>query len=267
MKKLLIAACVCSIASFAAAESQAQTQQIRITVTNNSTTEGVAITPLWLGFHDNSFDTFEVGGTATAGLEEIAELGSAGGLDGEFNAVGGRVSTVLGSPDGPPPIQAGESVTSGIFGIDTAENQYLSYASMILPSSDFFVANDNAFDISSIFGTNDSISFNIGQTVWNAGTEVDDFATSPGNPLFGIPGGDGAAGEDENGVISAVTGDPYANFLNRPDGFDFSPFNFNDTNLYPNGVATVTITAVPEPTSLGIIGLGLGGLFLRRRRS
>lgn len=271
MKKLLIAACVCSIAAFAAVESQAQTQLLRVTVTSNTPagTNGAAITPLWLGFHNNSFDTFDVGGTATPGLEELAETGMAGVLDGEFNAIGGRVSTVVGSPSGPPPIQPGESVTSGIFGIDTSQNQFLSYASMVLPSSDYFVGNDNAIDISSIFGNGGSISFNVGQTVWNAGTEVDDFATSPGNPLFGIPAGDGGTGvgADEGGVIGAVTGDPYAGFLNSPDNFDFGPLNFNDTNLYPNGIATVTITAVPEPTSIGIIALGLGGLFLRRRRS
>lgn len=265
MKKLFIAVCVFSAATLIAAESEAQTQQVRVEVTSNSPTGGAAITPLWVGFHNGSFDTFNVGATASAGLEEIAESGSAAGLASELGMADGRMGGVLASPTGPPPIQPGETV-SGIFDLDSTNNQFLSYAAMVLPSSDFFVGNDNAIDLASVF-SGGTVTFDIGGTVWDAGTEVDDFATSPGNPLFGIPAGDGAAGADQGGTISAVTGDPYAGFLNTPAGVDFGPLNFNDAALYPNGIATVTITAVPEPTSLGIIGLGLGGLFLRRRRS
>lgn len=268
MKKLFTAVCIFSIAAFAAVESQAQTQQVRVTVTSNAPAGGNAITPLWVGFHDGGFDLFDVGSTASAGLEEIAETGSAATLAAEFGVVGSRLGGQIGSPTGPPPIQPGESVTSGIFDLDATENQFFSYASMVLPSSDYFIGNGNptARDLSSIFGGG-SISFNIGGTVWDAGTEVNDFATSPGNGLFGIDAGDGAAGVAEDGTIAEVTGDPYANFLNTPAGFDFSALNFNDGGQYPNGLATVTITAVPEPTSLGLISLGLCGFFARRRRS
>lgn len=273
MKKLFIAACVLFAAAFVAGESQAQ-QTIRVEVTNNAPTDGVAITPLWLGFHDGSFDVFDSGVAASAGLQEIAESGSPAGLGAEFTAaVPSGVEGAIASPTGPPPIQAGETV-SAIFNIDPGSNQFVSYASMILPSSDYFIANGSptGFDLSSIFGTTNSLSFDIGGTVWDAGTEINDFDTSPGNGLFpalGLPagaGGDGV-GARENGVITEVTGDPYTGFLNTPAGADFGPLNFNDAALYPNGVATVTFTAVPEPTSLGFVALGLGGLFLRRRRS
>jgi hypothetical protein len=270
MKKLFIAACIFSIAAFAATESQAQNQGIRVEVTSNAPAGGVAITPLWVGFHDGSFDVFDAGATASAGLEEVAESGSTAGISGEFLAAfGSGVDVTLGSPDGPPPIQPGETVTSAVFNIDRTDNQFFSYASMILPSSDYFIANGapTAFDLSSIFGTQNSISFDLGGTVWDAGTEVNDFATSPGNPLFGIPAGDGALGEVEGGTIAAVTSDPYSGFLNQPTGVDFGPLDFTDAGQYPNGIVTVTFTAVPEPTSLGILSLGLGGLFLRRRRS
>ena len=272
MKKFLTALCVLSVAAFAVAESQAQTQQFRIEVTSNAPAGGNAITPVWFGFHDGSFDVFDSGSAVSAGLEELAETGMPPMLSSEFGAATTNgVDVVVGSPTGPPPIQPGESATSAIFSLDASDNQFLSYASMLLPSNDYFLANDNPtqVDLSSIFGGG-SISFNVGESIYDAGTEIDDFATAPGNPLFGIPAGDGGSGvgADQNGVASLITSTtPYANFLNSPPGFDFSQLNFNNTDLYPNGLATVTITAVPEPSSLGFMMLGLGGLFLRRRRS
>jgi len=240
-----------------------------------------------------SFDSYNGGLASQPGLERIAEDGDVSQISADFlsnltyidssgnsatvasSQTGGRQDGVLVGDQGgtsPPPIQPGESVTSSIFNIDATDNQFFSYAAMVLPSSDYYVANGNptAFDLSSIFGGG-SISFDIGTagTVNDAGTEVNDFATSPGNPLFGIPAGQSAADEGvaEGGVNANVLGDPYAGFLNVPTGVDFGPLNFNDTALYGNGIATVTITAVPEPGSLGFLALGLGGLFLRRRRS
>ncbi|QEG24288.1 spondin domain-containing protein [Mariniblastus fucicola] len=267
MKKSIIGICVIMLATVVAAPTQAQTQRVRVEVSSNAPTGGVAITPLWVGFHDGSFDVFDAGSTASAGLEEIAETGSAAGLAADFGMTAGGVGGSLGSPTGPPPIQPGETV-SGIFDLDSTDNQFFSYAAMVLPSSDFFVANGDptSIDLASIFGTSGSISFDIGTTVWDAGTEVNDFATAPGNPLFGIPEGDGAAGAAEGGLIAEVTGDPYSGFLNTPAGFDFGPLSFNDGALYSGGIATVTITAVPEPGSFGVLAMGLGGLFLRRRR-
>ncbi len=270
MKKLFFAVIIAGVAVISVSQAQAQTQRVRVDVSSNAPAGGVAITPLWVGFHNGGFDSYDPGTTASAGIEQIAESGSAAALDAEFGTASGRMSGSLGSPTGPPPIQPGESV-SGIFDLDSTDNQFFSYASMVLPSSDYFIANGNptAFDLSSIFSGGGPISFDIGLAgmINDAGTEVNDFATSPGNPLFGLPAGDGGAGADEGGVISLVAGDPYAGFLNSPAGFDFTQLNFNDDTLYSRGIATITITAVPEPTSLGLIGLGLGGLFLRRRRS
>lgn len=289
MKKLLFAVCAFALA---VPQANAQTQQVRVTVTSNAPDNGVALTPLWFGFHDGSFDSYNGGLSSQPGLERIAEDGDVGQISSDFlsnltyidNSTGTAASATVassqtvGRQDGvlvadaggsPPPIQPGESVTSAIFNLDASYNNYFSYASMVLPSNDFYVANGNPFahGLGDVFAGG-SVSFNIGVagTVNDAGTEINDFANSPGNPLFGIPEGQTVAdqGDPENGVNANVIGDPFANFLNVPSDVDFGPLNFNN---YSNGIATVTITAVPEPGSIGFVALGLGGLFLRRRRS
>ena len=54
-----------------------QAATLKITVTNLGVSGGLTITPVFAAFHNGSFDTFNVGDAASAGLEEIAETGSA----------------------------------------------------------------------------------------------------------------------------------------------------------------------------------------------
>lgn len=284
---------------------QAQ-QQVRVTVTSNAPTGGVALTPVWVGFHDGSFDSYNNGLSSQAGLERLAEDGNFGDvatlgtLAGDFAAnltyvdnsgaaptsatvgssqVGTRVQGAIGTfAGGPPPIQPNESA-SAVFNLATdGSNDLFSYASMILPSNDYYVANGDPFawNISSVLAGGGPLSFVIGGNAVNdAGTEVNDFTTAaPGGPnlpgLFpgvGLPNGQSGpdTGADQNGVNTNVT-DPFANFLNAA-GVDTSQFDFTNTTLYDNGIATVTITAVPEPSSLALIALGVGGFAARRRRN
>lgn len=252
------------------ATSMASATTLQVTITNNSMPGGVYLTPVWVGFHDGSFDSYDAGAAASAGIEAVAEDGNIMPLSNEFSATAGGVQGAVGGA----PIAPGQTVTLTIDVANDGSNNYFSYASMVLPSSDYFVANGNplAHSIASVLnGSSSELSFNIGTagTVNDAGTEVNDFATTAGNGLFGIPGGQGGPnqGVDENGVITTVMGDPYAAFLNLP-GQDLSIFDFNDPSWYPNGIATVTITAVPVPAALPLFAGALGVLgFIRRRRS
>jgi len=259
-----------------------QAQQVQVSVTNNAPANGIALTPFWFGFHDGTFDTFNIGSAVTAGLESLAEDGAVGTLSAEFNAaaVGGVDSNIGGGnalpflgAGGPRPILGGES-TSAVFNVGS--NNFLSYASMVLISNDFFVGNDSALDISSVLAGGGPITINVG-SVYDAGTEDNDFATSAANgaPFFGLGGGQSGPNEGatENGVVTLVspTGDPFAGFANSallgPDGVP-ATFNFNDPAQYTSGIATITISAVavPEPGSLTLLAAFAGCGILRRRR-
>ncbi len=244
---------------------------IPITITNNAPIGSVYLTPVWLGLHDGSFDSYDNGAEASAGIEAIAEDGNPGPLSDLFDAAG-RVQGVAGGA----PIAPGQTVTLTLDVANDGSNNYLSYASMVLPSNDYFVANGDplAHSIESVLNGNATeLSFNIGVpgSINDAGTEINDFLTSAGNGLFGFPGGQGGPnqGADENGVITNVTGnDPFVDFLNLPPGFNASLFNFND-DFWLDGIATVTVPAVPVPAALPLFAgaLSLFGLMRRRVRA
>ncbi len=279
-------------------QSAVASQLVEVTITNIAPTDGTAITPVWVGFHDGSFDSYNGGLTSQPGLERLAEDGNTMQISEDFannltyvsggmstttasSQTGTRVQDTIGSMAGPPPLQPGESETR-IFDIAVdGTNRYFSYASMILPSNDFFLANGNplAHDLSSLYDGQGSVSFTIGLpgTVNDAGTEAEDFYTAAPdlgglNALFpnaGFAAPAGQSGPDEgpadpNNLIRNVVGDPYAGFANI-GGANLSGLDFNQ---FSNGIATITITAIPEPTSLALVGLGIVGLCgtVRRRR-
>ena len=257
---------------------------LEVTVTNNAPEGGTHFTPVWFGFHDGSFDSYDGGTASSFELERLAEDGNSTFLADTF-AVGGtligggsqngadRVQGSLGSG----PIAPGQSASQTVIVNGDGANQFFSYASMILPSSDYYIANGNpfAFDVSDIIANGGEISFDVFQ-VNDAGTEVNDFATSAGNALLAtLDLGAGQNGPDqgvsENGVNNNVLA-AYAGFLNTPVDADIDPnfanLKFTDRGIYNRGVASFTIRAVsiPEPSCFTALS-ALGMCVLRRRRN
>lgn len=170
----------------------AQNPSVVVTIENVSPYSGNFLTPVWVGMHDGSFDSYNGGEPASNlpiqgsdSLERLAEDGNTGPLSDDFaivdpNGVQGTIAS-----NGPiPPLAPGQTV-SRLFEVDPSNNRYFSYVSMLIPSNDAFIANGSAtahplFDESGNFvGTPFIVA---GDEANDAGTEVNDEA--PANTAF-----------------------------------------------------------------------------------
>ncbi|MEE4175842.1 MAG: spondin domain-containing protein [Xanthomonadales bacterium] len=151
---------------------------VRVSVRNTAPPEGIYLTPVWLGYHDGSFDLFNEGDLASLGLERMAEDGDFGALRMDFETNGSGQDQVVLNPagfPGAPLFDPGFSSTEVVI-LDPAEDRYLSFTAMILPSNDAFIGNEDAtayplFDESGTFTGPLTVRV-FGDQVWDAGTEA-----------------------------------------------------------------------------------------------
>ena len=178
------------------------TQNLSISVENLAPQSGTSLTPVWAGFHNGNFDTFDPGAVATEGLERIAEDGNTAVISNEFNTSGfGDVDTVVGGAPIAPGATARQTVT-----VDSSQGRYFNYAAMVLPSNDTFIANSNplAFEIFDAQGNFVGAEFTVGgDRAYDAGTEVND-ELPENTAFFGQQTPD--TGVEENGVVTLATG-------------------------------------------------------------
>ena len=140
-----------------------------------------------------------------------------------------------------------ESFTVTLNGTPEA-NRYLSYASMLFPTNDGFIGNDNPqaieiFDESGNFiGANFIVT---GEQTWDAGTEVND--ELPESLLYTWEAF--GNGTEQNGTIESHPG------FFEPGAGGVLDFEFNDNLVAANAdftvpnypIARITVTAVEEP--------------------
>ena len=178
--------------------------QLTISVENLAPQNGTSLTPFWFGLHNGSFDTYDRGRPASLGLEQVAEDGNNAGITQEFEQAG--FGTVQGTV-GAAPIAPGETVEF-VVTVDAHDptSRYFNYASMILPSNDFFVANGNelAHEVFDEDGDFLGADFTVlGSAVLDAGTEVNDELPET-TAFFGQSAPN--TGTTENGVILSAEG-------------------------------------------------------------
>lgn len=219
----------------------------------------LSLAPSWGQFSSSANPVISGGVMASAGIESLAEDGGTGTLIGER---GGQ--QLFG------PTFAGNT-NSTIINVGSGDN-WFNFAAMLLPSNDFFIATGGVvspLDISSLLdGSATSLTLEFTR-FYDAGTEVEDFATIANPPpvqgITGITSGQTGPdqGADQNGLISLVGegSNPFESFLNQPNSALVA-------GLDPRGqtLATITLSAVPEPSSTLLGGIGALLLGLRRRR-
>ncbi|MEL6892386.1 MAG: spondin domain-containing protein [Actinomycetota bacterium] len=152
--------------------SSNDTVAVRVTITNLAPDGGTIQTPVWAALHDGGFDVYNRDEPASPGLERLAEDGNTGPISEEFAMSGAGTDTTVFGAGGP--IFPGESA-SHLF-VVSGEEAYFSYASMVIPSNDAFVANGDPL-AHQIFEDGELVtsSFTVtGAEVLDAGTEVND---------------------------------------------------------------------------------------------
>jgi hypothetical protein len=240
------------------AAASAQPVDVTVIIESLAPDRGTFQTPFWVGFHGGDFDTYDGGSAASPQLERLAEDGTTDPISALF-AAAGRVDGVITS-DGPEPPFAPGSTGRMQFSLDPSQNQYFSYASMVIPSNDAFVANGNpqAHRIFDAAGNFIPTSFVIlGANVLDAGTELNTEIPEH-TAFFGQMVPD--TGDPEGGVVHAHLG-----FMPGGSGGILDDPMFSAADFTAAGYEVVRVTIIPAPGGLAIGGLGLLTLARRRR--
>ncbi len=237
--------------AFAASNAHAEPMRVTVKIENVAPMQATFQTPVWLGLHDgNAFDIYNTGSPANTlpiagsrAFESICEDGSTALISENFSALqtAGRQTTLAG-PNGP--IAPGD-VAEFSFEVESTDQntRYLSYASMVLPSNDFCIANGNPkahpmFDENGNFIAQSF--FVTGTEVLDAGTEVNDESTE-NTAFFGQAAPD--TGIDENGNVRPTM----TSFDPDLTGGVLSDERFAEGNFLQNGYSTLKFTFSAEP--------------------
>ncbi|MEM9381733.1 MAG: spondin domain-containing protein [Planctomycetota bacterium] len=233
-----------SLLSLAAVLSTAAAAQDRIAVSveNLAPRQGTFQTPVWIGVHDGTFDMYDSGQPASGpnsplgdnSLETLAEDGGTGPIAANFLGSGtGTVETTVFGPNGP--IAPGDRAYASLLVDPLAQtSRYFSYASMVLPSNDAFVANGNPLAHMVYDGAGNFVFADfIDNGVLDAGTEVND--ELPMNTAFfgqTMPN----TGVPENGVVM-----PHLGFNPRGSGGILDDFRYSNGDFTLPGYSPVMV--------------------------
>jgi PEP-CTERM motif len=234
---------------------------ISITVTNDQPAGGFALAPVWFGVQNGSFNVFSQGSSASSQIATLAQFGNTAPLASLF--AGNGPETTLKSGGSLIQFLPGQSNSTTLNVSNPTVDRYLSYAGMVVPSNDFFQGNATPLQI---FNSNGSfvgpITIKVyGSNVWDSDTEQQSNSVA----LTFIQGQTPGSGTQftNGGITPFLTEVNSAAFLQSivglttVAGYQISHvFSANDL------VATINISAVPEPSSVVLLGLGVAGMLV-----
>ena len=195
----------------------------------------------------------------------LAEFGNTAPLASLF--AGNGPETTLTSGGMLPQFLPGQSTSTILNVSNPSVDQFLSFAGMVVPSNDFFMGNATPLQIFNSSGSFvGPITIKVyGFDVWDSDTEQ--HSTSVG--LTFIQGQTPGSGmQISDGTITPFLAEPNsANFLQSIEGLTTAA-GYPITHVFSADdlIATIQISAVPEPSSLLLLGLGLGGVLVAGRR-
>ncbi|MEM9344867.1 MAG: spondin domain-containing protein [Pseudomonadota bacterium] len=241
--------------------SAANALTLKVEIENLQNPNGLSLTPFLSVFHDGGYDLFDVGGSASAGLEAIAEEGNTSVETAQINNDGSAVAVnTIASPDGPPVFLPGQSASLR-FDVGDVVNLFFSYASMVIPSNDLFVGNSNPTARQVITdGVFNALTFDIGiDRIYDGGTEENNNLGAAFNPN----GGTATDTDNPIALLSALGQDVTTLLGGQPT---LAGFVVDGGAINPE-LARISISVVPVPAALplGLSAFALLGLVARRR--
>lgn len=230
--------------------------QVKVTVENLAPANSIRFAPLRVGFGNGTFDAFDIGGVASPAIVSIAEGGSGSAWFPAFAAA--EPGAVLGTAAGA--LLPGQS-DSNTFTVDPTANPFFTFASMVVPSNDFFVGNDDPMGYRLFDGAGNLLIASITQRsrdIWDAGSEIHD-------PAAAAFVGDNGLRADQNSVVAFNFAEFAAyNGLTTAAGYVFDSQLAANTDVYR---ISFEVAAVPEPQTYALMALGLAVVGWMGRRT
>jgi hypothetical protein len=246
-----------------ASAAHAQMRTVTVTVTNLAAANSISFAPTHLGFHRGAFDAFNIGAVAAPGIVSIAEGGAGGQWQADFAAADPTATRgTIGMP-----LLPGQS-RSMSFIVNAGLNRFFTFASMVIPSNDFFIGNDNPMQYRLFDDAGNLLINSITQTasqIWDAGSE----AFSIANAAF-LVNGTNSQRTPQNGVVSFNFEELLGfNGQTTAAGYVFNSGLTAQQPIYRIDF-TSSVNVVPEPSSVILMASGLlmmGGVAVRRKRA
>jgi Spondin_N/PEP-CTERM motif len=237
----------------------AQQRRVTATVTNLAPSNSISFAPLHVGFHNGTFDAFNIGQTAGPGIISVAEGGSGTQWLADLAAI--DPTATRGTIGGL--LQPGQSASMS-FNVDVGLNRFFSFANMVVPSNDFFLGNDRPLQL--FDGNGDLLINSILQStnqIWDAGSELFD----PNAAAFV---GNNDLRTAQNSVVAFNFAELEGfNGLSTGAGYQFNSQLTAQQNIYRIDLTSSPVTTVPEPSSVALVSAGLLtlGWMARRKRA